>query len=266
MSTDDADTNEDAETEKDAALEDTAATDDAVTGEKSAADAKTAKVDMGKATKDQSRTESEKSTEADESEKKPTASGESKSLPLVAAFVAGVLLVGAITAVVVFFLQAKNRGEELDAIHESTAAACAFGKDVSVYDYSRNLDEYFTKVKAGATGEFRKEFEDASKALTDAMVQAQVKSWVDDVQCGYQSGDETSAKVLVTLTQYRTNFTQTTPDRQFVVVIADLEKSDGKWLVSKLDSPMLKGGTGLPGGAPAPATPAPTGARPAPGN
>ncbi|MEU7629928.1 hypothetical protein AB0C34_08070 [Nocardia sp. NPDC049220] len=174
----------------------------------------------------------------------------SSSLPLVAAFVAGVLAVAAITAVVVFFLQGKDRGDKLDAISESSGAACAFGKDVSVYDYSKNLDDYFTTVKTGATGEFLQEFDDATKALKDAMVQAKVKSWVDDVQCGYQSGDTTSAKVLVTLTQYRTNFTQTNPERQFVVVIAQLRKSGDKWLVEKLDSPMLKGaGTGLPGAA-----------------
>ncbi|MEU7763754.1 hypothetical protein AB0B25_01310 [Nocardia sp. NPDC049190] len=195
------------------------------------------------------------------------APAQSSTLPLVAAFVAGVLAVAAITAVVVFFLQGKNRGDKLDAISESTSTACAFGKDVSVYDYSKNLDEYFTTVKTGATGEFLQEFDDATKALKDAMVQAKVKSWVDDVQCGYQSGDTTSAKVLVTLTQYRTNFTQTNPERQFVVVIAQLQKSGDKWLVEKLDSPMLKGaGTGLPGAVAPNSNQQPAPPAPQPGN
>lgn len=271
MSTDDADTTKDAEPAADA-------TKDA--GERS---------EPAAAAPELSKTEAAPADEADKSERVATpktdlgkgagpaaASGRSGSVPLIAAFVAGVLAVAAITAVVVFFLQGKDRGDKLDAIRDATNAACSFGKDVSIYDYSKDLDGYFTKVKAGASGEFLKEFDDATKALKDAMVQAKVKSWVDDVQCGYQSGDKTSANVLVTLTQYRTNFTQSNPERQFVVVIAQLTKSGDKWLVEKLDSPMLKGaGTGLPG-APAPAPNAPAGPEgqpapteqptPAPGN
>ncbi|WP_040785064.1 hypothetical protein [Nocardia pneumoniae] len=254
MSTDDAETDKDAETTAAAGGKDT----DEVT-EKSEDAADAAKPELSKAEKaDKPKTE-RKSAGKDAAE----ADAKSASLPLVAAFAAGVLAVAAITALVVFFLQGKDRGDKLDAIRDSTSAACEFGKDVSVYDYSKNLDDYFTTVKAGSTGEFLKEFDDATKALKDAMVQAQVKSWADDVQCGYQSGDKTSAKVLVTLTQYRTNFTQANPERQFVVVIAQLQKSGDKWLVEKLDSPMLKGaGTGLPG---APGAPAPPGApQPAP--
>ncbi|MFR9753688.1 hypothetical protein ACL02S_22000 [Nocardia sp. 004] len=176
----------------------------------------------------------------------------SGSFALAAVFVAALIAMASITAGMFLFLQNSDRGDKLDAIRDATDAACKFGTDVSVYDYSRNLDDYFTKVKSGSTGTFLQEFSDAEKGLQDAMVEAKVKSWVDDVQCGYQSGDETSAEVLVTLTQYRTNFTEPTPRRQFVVVIAQLQKSGDKWLIEQLDSPMLKGmGAGL-SGAPAP--------------
>lgn len=262
MSTDDADTNKDA-----GSTEDTSVRKDGA-----AEEAAVAKPELSKAAPEPSKADAEpsKADKVATDKGSSTSSGRSTSLPLIAAFVAGVLAVAAITAVVVFFLQGKDRGDKLDAIRDSTAAGCNFGKDVSIYDYTKNLDDYFTKVKSGASGEFLKEFDDATKALKDAMVQAQVKSWVDDVQCGYQSGDKTEAKVLVTLTQYRTNFTQTTPERQFVVVIAQLTKSGDKWLVEKLDSPMLKGaGTGLPGapapGAPAAGAPTPGAPAPAPG-
>ncbi|WP_191093761.1 hypothetical protein [Nocardia colli] len=264
MSTDDAETSKEAENAEDTKVTDSAPAEDAATAkpELSKADPEPSKADKVATDKVDKAPKTEPAKGAGSS----AASGRSTSVPIIAAFVAGVLAVAAITAVVVFFLQGKDRGEKLDAIRDSTAAGCNFGKDVSIYDYTKNLDDYFTKVKSGASGEFLKEFDDATKALKDAMVQAQVKSWVDDVQCGYQSGDKTEAKVLVTLTQYRTNFTQTTPERQFVVVIAQLTKSGDKWLVEKLDSPMLKGaGTGLPGapGAPAPGAPAP--GAPAPG-
>lgn len=184
---------------------------------------------------------------------------------IIAACVAGILLVAALTAAVVFYLQADRRGAELAAVDDATRAACDFGRTVSEYDYADDLEGYFTKVKDNATGDFRDEFEQAGKALSEAMVQAQVKSWVDDVQCGFQAGDSEQATVLVTMTQLRTNFTQPTPDRQYIVVIAELRNEGGKWKVAELDSPMLKGsGTGLPGGTPAaPADGAPTEGAPA---
>ncbi|PXX65655.1 Mce-associated membrane protein [Nocardia tenerifensis] len=264
MSTDDADTNKDAQTPADTSVTGGGATEQA---EGAAA----AKPELSKGAtaspKADEKVPAEATEAADPGKGSSAKAGRSTSAPLIAAFVAGVLAVAAITALVVFFLQGKDRGDKLDAIRDSTQAGCTFGKDVSVYDYSKNLDDYFTKVKSGASGEFLKEFDDATKALKDAMVQAQVKSWVDDVQCGYQSGDKNEAKVLVTLTNYRTNFTQTTPERQFVVVVAQLTKSGDKWLVEKLDSPMLKGaGTGLPGAptAPAPGAPGATPGAPAP--
>lgn len=262
MSTDDADTNKDAETVADATTDEGGA---AAKSETAAAATDLTKKDA-RPTEQVAKTEPVTTPKADPgtAAAQPSGSNRSSSTPLIAAFVAGVLAVAAITAVVVFFLQGKDRGDKLDAIREATNTACSFGKDVSIYDYSKDLDGYFTKVKSGASGEFLKEFDDATKALKDAMVQAKVKSWVDDVQCGYQSGDKTSANVLVTLTQYRTNFTQSNPERQFVVVIAQLTKSGDKWLVEKLDSPMLKGaGTGLPG-APAPNVPAAPEGQPAP--
>ncbi|MFG1790703.1 hypothetical protein [Nocardia sp. NPDC049149] len=275
MSTDDADTNKDAETAADTSVTegDAAEKSDAAASAQpepasapsKADEVETAKADKGKTDK-VDKVDTAKATKPAKSTDDSAPSGRSASLPLIAAFTAGVLAVAAITAVVVFFLQGKDRGDKLDAIKASTDAACTFGKDVSIYDYSKNLDDYFTKVKAGASGEFLKEFGDATSALKDAMVQAQVKSWADDVQCGYQSGDKTEANVLVTLTQYRTNFTQTNPERQFVVLIAKMTKSGDKWLVEKLDSPLLKGaGTGLPGtpNAPAPNAPAPN-TQPAP--
>ncbi|WP_054815245.1 hypothetical protein [Nocardia arizonensis] len=197
---------------------------------------------------------------APEPESAGDADGSPKRTPLIAAlFVTGILLVAAVTAGVVFYLEADSRGDKLDAIEDATHAACVFGRNVSTYDYNNNLDGYFTTVKGGATGEFLEQFSDASDALKEAMVKAQVKSWVADAQCGFQSGDTESAKVLVTLTQLRANFTQSNPERQYVAVIADMKNEGGTWKASKLDSPMLSGaGGGLPGGTPAPEGQAPT--------
>ncbi|MFD3744621.1 hypothetical protein [Nocardia sp. NPDC058633] len=200
-------------------------------------------------------------------------SATSSSTGWIAAGVAGVVAVGAITAGVVFFLQNNSKADKLDAIASSTKAACDYGAILANYDYSKDLDGYIASMKAGATGDYLKEFSDASEALKGAMVQAQVKSTGEDVQCAYMSGSTDDVKAMVTMTQYRTNFTQATPDRMMFAIEMSLERSGDKWLVSKLDSPLLKNGgdpTGgaAPGQAPAPApVPAPAPApAPEPGN
>ncbi|MFF2085669.1 hypothetical protein ACFVVM_17985 [Nocardia sp. NPDC058176] len=188
--------------------------------------------------------------------------GSSAPTGWIAAGVAGVVAVGAITAGVVFFLQNSNKAEKLDAIAESTQAACDYGDVLANYDYSSDLDGYIEAMKAGATGDYLKEFSDASEALKGAMVQAQVKSRGEDVQCGYLSGSTEDVKALVTMTQYRSNFTQPGEDRMNFALEMTLERNDdGKWLVSKMDSPLLKGnpGAAAPGPAPVPTEePAPT--------
>ncbi|WP_280307068.1 hypothetical protein [Nocardia neocaledoniensis] len=198
--------------------------------------------------------------------------GKSSSTGWIAAGVAGVVALGAATAAVVFFLQSNDKADKLDAIAESTKAACDYGNILANYDYSQNLDGYIEQMKAGATGDYLKEFSDASDALKGAMVQAQVKSRGEDVQCAYVSGSTEDVKSMVTMTQYRTNFTQTEPDRMMFAIEMTLEKSGDKWLVSKLDSPLLKNGSqgqagagAVPGGQPAPTQEAPAPA-PAPGN
>ncbi|GAB2649689.1 hypothetical protein [Nocardia goodfellowii] len=275
MSKDDADTNKDAEvTEKVAAADEAATEKIAATDKDKAAEpveaetaAVTAKPDLAKKPAEAAGADVPKASDSSTGSERRS----SNLVPVIAAFAAGILLVAAATAVTMFYLQASKKSDELAAIDTATKTACAFGRDVSTYDYSKDLPGYFSKVKEGATGEFLKEFDDASKALNDAMVQAQVKSWTDNVECGYQSGDTSQAKVLVTLANYRTNFTQANPDRQYVAIVADLQYTDGKWKVSKLDSPMLKGaGAALPGTTdPGPQAntpaPAPSG-EPAPGN
>ncbi|MFC9893302.1 hypothetical protein ACFVMC_06390 [Nocardia sp. NPDC127579] len=283
----DADTNKDAEITEKIEATDHADTEQTVEAETAAV---TAQPDLSKKAADEPTVKVEKAEQAAAEPKKakpkkepkaavPKAAdylgdsprGSSNLVPIIAAFAAGILLVAAATAVTLFYLQASKKSDELAAVDAATKAACTFGNDVSTYDYSKDLEGYFAKVKSGATGDFLKEFDDATKALTDAMVQAQVKSWTDNVECGFQSGDTSTAKVLVTLAQYRTNFTKAEPDRQYVAIVADLEHTDGRWKVSKLDSPMLKGAdSGLPGTAQAPQAttpaPAPGDQQPQPGN
>lgn len=187
--------------------------------------------------------------------------GRTSWLPIAAAFAAGVLLVGAVTAVVVFWRQADDRGNQLDARDQSTRAACDFGKAVASYD-AKNLDNYFKTVNDLSTGEWGQFFGGASSALKDAMVSVQARSKLDEIHCAWESGNDSEANVVLVITQEQTNSAVPQPNKLTIPGVAQLEKKNGKWLVAKFDSPVTKGmGPGAPAapGAPAPGGPQPPG-------
>ncbi|MFI6363068.1 hypothetical protein ACIBG0_09995 [Nocardia sp. NPDC050630] len=164
-------------------------------------------------------------------------------VPIIAAFVAGVLLVAAVTAVVVFYRQASNRGDELDAHEAATAAACNYGKLISTYD-PQTIDEYLKKVDAASTGDWKDQFTKLGQDLKGVVVDAKATSSTYDMQCGFQSGDTENANVLVVIGQTTTNVNiaaaNKPPSKVELVVVAGLKKVDDKWLVNKFDLPILK--------------------------
>ncbi|MFD3596333.1 hypothetical protein ACFWU5_26735 [Nocardia sp. NPDC058640] len=186
----------------------------------------------------------------------PSAAPRSKGR--LAAGLAGVVAVGAIAAAVVFFVQDSIKAEKLDAIAESTKAACDYAAVLVNYDSANDLDGYITAMKAGATGDFLKEFSDASEQLGVAMVQAQLKSTGEDVQCGYLSGGTDDARAMVTMTQIRSSIARPEPERMLFPIEMSLVRSGDKWLVSRLDSPLLEFGGGAGGGAALGGQPVPT--------
>ncbi|WP_282782554.1 hypothetical protein [Nocardia sp. CC201C] len=192
------------------------------------------------------------------------------SLPLIAAFTAGVLLVAAIATGVWFFLQNRTHENELAARDEATAAACEFGKAVSSYD-AANLGDYFDNVKSRSTGQWGQFFSGAADTLETAMKSVNARSTLDEIHCAYESGDENKASIVLIITQVRSNSVVPQPDMLTVPGVAEMEKKDGKWLVANFDSPTLKGlnpvaPTGPQPGQTEPEQPAPDAETPAPGN
>ncbi|MEU4314631.1 hypothetical protein [Nocardia sp. NPDC024068] len=191
-------------------------------------------------------------------------------LPMVAAFVAGVVLVALVVATVVYFHAYQQNQGELNAQNESTKAACDFAQATNTYDYQGDLDGFMTAMKEGATADVVQSLEQNWDVLRQLLTESKVKSWVDESTCGFQSGDEKSAKVLVNIGLMKTNAVTPEPKRQDIAVVAGLEKDGDRWIVNQWDLAMLQG-VGAEGGAPAPGGPAPAAPEggqpaPAPGN
>ncbi len=156
---------------------------------------------------------------------------------------AAVLVVGAsVAAAVFFFLQDRDSQAKLDAQEQARAAACAYAPVLAEYD-SKNLDTYFQAVLAGATGDWKKQFDDTSKELREVLTQGEVVSKANDVQCAIKSGDENAAEAIVVIGQTITSLgTQGKPAPGQLSMVMRLENADGKWLVNKVNSPLMPSG------------------------
>ncbi|WP_405487322.1 hypothetical protein [Nocardia sp. NBC_00511] len=207
------------------------------------------------------------------------------AVPLVALIAVGVVLVAAIAAAGAFWWQSHNKTDD-QADHDAAAkAACEFVKQVSAYD-DKNLDSYVPRVQALITGKFKDTFDPVSNDLKAVLAQAHAKSTLNVVRCAWESGDKDKATVLVGLSQTSSNDMRPQPLVLTAPTAAELEKKDGKWLVSDFqlitagdDNPLIPGAGGgapqsgqssapaqpsgqpAPSGAPAPA--APTAPKPA---
>ncbi|MGA6203554.1 hypothetical protein ACPESR_02215 [Nocardia testacea] len=188
-------------------------------------------------------------------------------LPVVVAFVAGVVLVALVAAGVVYFRAFQQNRGELAAQDQSARAACDFARATNTYDYQGDLDGFMQAMKDGATDNVVSSLEQNWDVLRQLLTESKVKSWVDEATCGFQSGDEKSAKVLVNIGLMKTNSVTPEPKRQDIAVTASLEKDGDRWIVNQWELAMLAGvgGQGAPA-APAPATPEGEQPAPQPGN
>ncbi|WP_280417918.1 hypothetical protein [Nocardia carnea] len=196
--------------------------------------------------------------------------GKSGLLPVVIAFVTGVVLVALVAAGVLYFRAYQQNNGELAAQDESTRTACDFARATNTYDFEGDLDGFMRAMKDGATADVVGSVEQNWDVLRQLLTESKVKSWVDEASCGFQSGDEESAKVLVNIGLMKTNAVTPEPKRQDIAVVAGLEKDGDRWIVNQWDLAMLAGVGGDPAqaapGAPAPGGPAPAApeGRPAP--
>ncbi|MCA2207026.1 hypothetical protein [Nocardia rosealba] len=118
-------------------------------------------------------------------------------------------------------------------------AACAYAPTLARYD-AKDLDTYFAAVLAGATGDWRTEFDATSKDLREVLVQGQVVSTVGSVTCAIESADETTARAVAVINQTITSLgTRGTPAPGQLSVNMSLRKDTDRWLVSEVSTPIL---------------------------
>lgn len=99
------------------------------------------------------------------------------------------------------------------------------------------IDQNFSDVLSGATGEFRDMYSRSSSALKQMLVDNDATSTGTVVDAAVRSATADQAVVLLFVDQAITNAASPEPRVDRSRVVMTLDRVDGRWLVSKVDLP-----------------------------
>lgn len=154
---------------------------------------------------------------------------------LVPAALAALLLICAALAVIAGLLGSRvHAARQADARHQAILHAA---RQEAVYltslDY-KTLDSDLKHIKAGATGEVQQTFEKQGKRMRTLLPKSKVVSNGQVQSAGIVSADQDSAKVLVVADSTVHNSSSKKGTLRHYRLWMALERSHGRWLVSKL--------------------------------
>ncbi|GAA6524281.1 hypothetical protein [Intrasporangium sp. DVR] len=118
------------------------------------------------------------------------------------------------------------------------AEALAAGRQLAVNFVTLDASTFAAdtgRVVAGATGEFKEQYEGALDELKPVVEGNKTVSTVERAEAAYVSGDSDSAVVLVGLVAPTTNTATEEPEKKTYRIRLDLEKAGDSWKVSSLD-------------------------------
>lgn len=155
----------------------------------------------------------------------------------------GVVVAGIAAAYLVVFGLAGGLGWQLWQQHR-VAAAGAAGQRAAV-DYAQLLtsidsgkvDDDFTAVLNGATGEFKDTYTKASVQLRQLLIDNKATAQGTVVDSAVQSESTDKVVVLVMVNQTITNSTRPDPRVDRSRMKMTMQRVDGQWLASKVELP-----------------------------
>jgi Mce-associated membrane protein len=154
--------------------------------------------------------------------------------------VAAVVVVAALVVAGLSLWKYTDNRSLADARQDAQNAACAYAPKLFTYD-SKNIQQYFDSVLAGATGDFKKDFADTTtnSDLRNAVTQGDVVSKAGQTQCALESGDKSHAEVIAVVGKSVSSVgTKGQAIQGQQTVVLSLRKTDGHWLVDKLTMPL----------------------------
>ncbi|NKX78395.1 hypothetical protein HGA01_12610 [Gordonia amicalis] len=129
---------------------------------------------------------------------------------------------------------------ENHAVDQAEQQAVATAKDYAVTLTSidsGSIDQNFTEVLGGATGEFKDMYSRSSSQLKQMLVDNKATSKGVVIDAGVKSATTDRVVVMLFVDQSITNTASPEPRVDRSRVLMTMEKVDGRWLASKVDLP-----------------------------
>jgi Mce-associated membrane protein len=168
--------------------------------------------------------------------------GEGASVPLrrrrwlrrTLATVAGIIVVAVLALSGFLAWQLKQHNDVAAAGRAALAAAQSYAVVLTSID-ANNVDQNFTQVLDGSTGEFKDVYSQSASQLRQVLIENKAMSKGIVVDSAIKSATKTEVKVLLFVDQSVTNTVNPQPriDRSRVAITMELV--DNRWLASKVD-------------------------------
>lgn len=128
---------------------------------------------------------------------------------------------------------------ELSAQQEARNEICAYAPILATYNY-RNLNDYYGKVLSRASGDFKSQFLKGQSELGNWLKQGEVSSKATGTTCGVDTSTG-HLRIVIGISQSIMSIATNGSSMQTTLsVVATVEKQDGKWMVTKVDGPLVK--------------------------
>nr|WP_207383932.1 hypothetical protein [Mycolicibacterium komanii]CRL70625.1 Mce associated membrane protein [Mycolicibacterium komanii] len=158
------------------------------------------------------------------------------SRKVVALGLGALLVIGSLATSVVLAIDLKREREVADAGQQALAAAQQYAVVLTSVD-AYKLDENFTAVLDGATGEFKQMYSESSNQLKQALIDNKARADGKVIAAGIKSATKDKVEVMLFLDQSVTNALNPEPRLDRNRIIITMEKVDGRWLASDVVLP-----------------------------
>lgn len=147
-----------------------------------------------------------------------------------------VVTVVAVASATVFGWKYTEMRAVESAADQARATARNYAVTLTSVD-SDGLDQNFTDVLDGATGEFKEMYAQSSEQLKQLLIDNKATAQGTVVEDGIKSATTTKVEVLLFVDQAVTNTVTPEPRMDRSRVVMTMELVDGRWLASKVDLP-----------------------------
>lgn len=152
--------------------------------------------------------------------------------------VTALLLVTTVAAAcaVVLGWKLKDARDVASAADQARATARNYAVTLTSVN-SDGLDQNFTDVLDGATGEFKEMYAQSSEQLKQLLIDNQATAQGTVIEDGIKSATKTKVEVLLFVDQSVTNTVTPDPRMDRSRVVMTMELVDGRWLASEVELP-----------------------------